>query len=291
MPLPKPNKNELKKSFLDRCMGDSIMNKEYPDNDRRYAVCNSLWKNKKSKEHDEMEKIERRFLLIRDDEIRLKKEDGEPTKIIGYFAKFGKKSDNLGGFREIIEKGFFEDALKESDTVDLFNHDTNFILGRVSAGTLKIQEDDIGLKYECTVPDTQLIKDLVLSPIERGDIKGNSFGFRIKGNGDMWEEDEDGIVIRTLLKGGCKELIDGSQVVHPAYPDTAVALRSLDDWKEEKIEKEEKAKKLAKEKEEKEAKAAEEEQKRKEQEELEQKEIQTKLKIKEMKLNNLEKGI
>jgi hypothetical protein len=40
MPMPKPNKNESKKAFLSRCMSDSIMNKEYPDTNQRYAVCN-----------------------------------------------------------------------------------------------------------------------------------------------------------------------------------------------------------------------------------------------------------
>lgn len=185
-----------------------------------------------------MNNIERRYFPLEDTEVRIAKEEGQPTKIVGYFAKFDKLSENLGGFREKIERGFFKDALETSDPVDLFNHDSNYVMGRKSAGTLKVWEDEVGLRYECTPPDTQLIRDLVLTPIERGDIKGCSFGFRIKGNGDMWEEDSEGRVVRTLKKDGCKELLDGSQVVFPAYPDTDVALRSRDDWKKNEREEE-----------------------------------------------------
>lgn len=46
MPLPKPNKDEARKDFTNRCMGDSIMNKEYPNQDQRFAICNSLWAKK-----------------------------------------------------------------------------------------------------------------------------------------------------------------------------------------------------------------------------------------------------
>ena len=37
MPDKKPN--ESREDFLTRCMGDSEMNKEFPDNEQRYAVC------------------------------------------------------------------------------------------------------------------------------------------------------------------------------------------------------------------------------------------------------------
>lgn len=184
-------------------------------------------------------RVERRFFGVDNgSEIRLVRKDGEPVKIVGYFAKFGKKSRNLGWFTEIIEEGFFRSALKMSDPVDLFNHDANIILGRVSSGTLKVWEDKVGLAYECTPPDTQIARDMVLTPIERGDVKGCSFGFTVKSkyngddvDGDTWFEDQDGSVLRTLKKDGCSELYDGSQVVFPAYPDTDCALRSMEEWK------------------------------------------------------------
>jgi HK97 family phage prohead protease len=176
--------------------------------------------------------IERRFVKREDAEIRaIEDTDDEgrkKTKICGYFAKFNRYSELLGDFIEIIEPGFFREALKSSDPVDLFNHDPNYILGRASAGTLRIWEDNVGLAYECETPDTQTVRDLVLTPISRGDLKGNSFGFITRIDGDKWERREDGIWIRTLKADGCEELLDGSQVTFPAYPDTAIALRSRD---------------------------------------------------------------
>ena len=46
MPIPSP-KGEPKKNFLCKCMGDSVMVKEFPDEKQRYAVCQSKWKKSK----------------------------------------------------------------------------------------------------------------------------------------------------------------------------------------------------------------------------------------------------
>lgn len=60
MPLPKPNEGEERNDFTSRCMGDSVMNKEYQSQDQRFAVCNSLWTRKRtselSKELEDMSK-------------------------------------------------------------------------------------------------------------------------------------------------------------------------------------------------------------------------------------------
>ena len=44
MPIPKKDKKEDKGKFLERCMGDNVMKKEFPNNKQRYAVCNSKLK-------------------------------------------------------------------------------------------------------------------------------------------------------------------------------------------------------------------------------------------------------
>ncbi len=43
MPLPRPGAGEGRADFLDRCAGDEVMNREYPEGKQRWAVCNSLW--------------------------------------------------------------------------------------------------------------------------------------------------------------------------------------------------------------------------------------------------------
>ena len=39
MPIPSRKKDEDKSKFMSRCMGDSIMKKEYPDESQRSAIC------------------------------------------------------------------------------------------------------------------------------------------------------------------------------------------------------------------------------------------------------------
>lgn len=49
MPLPNKKKGESKQDFLNRCAGDSVMVKEYPDQKQRLAICYSKWGEKKAK--------------------------------------------------------------------------------------------------------------------------------------------------------------------------------------------------------------------------------------------------
>uniref|UniRef100_A0A6M3IHK1 Putative peptidase n=1 Tax=viral metagenome TaxID=1070528 RepID=A0A6M3IHK1_9ZZZZ len=169
-------------------------------------------------------KIERRCLPIT--ELRTIRDEGQRPKISGYAAVFNMLSEDLGGFREKIDPGAFKKSLGASDTRMLWNHDSNYVLGRKSAGTLKLKEDEHGLKIENIPPDTQWARDLLVS-IERGDVTQMSFGFRIEE--DKWEEKEGKETIRTLVS--ISDLMDVSPVTYPAYPDTEVALRSLDEWR------------------------------------------------------------
>jgi len=65
-----------------------------------------------------------------------------------------------------------------------------------------------------------------MTSIDRGDISQMSFSFQCLE--DSWSEDRQGLV-RTLKK---VVLYDVSAVTFPAYPNTDVALRELDDLKE-----------------------------------------------------------
>jgi len=160
--------------------------------------------------------------------------DGMGPKITGYAAVFDKWSEDLGGFKEKIRAGAFKKAIGKSDVRGLFNHDSNYVLGRQSNGTLTIKEDKNGLWMEIDPPDTQIIRDLVLAPIKRGDIKEQSFAFVIAEGGDEWKnlhgEKPNEPATRTITE--VDELFDVSPVTYPAYPDTSVALRSMDKAKE-----------------------------------------------------------
>ena len=149
-------------------------------------------------------------------------DDDEVKKIGGYAALFNAVSDDLYFGEEIIEPGAFTKTLKEADVRALWNHDTNFVLGRNRAKTLALQEDDKGLLYEALTPDTQWARDLAVS-IDRGDVTQSSFGFRTIRDEWLFDTEKE-INRRRILE---VELFDVSPVTFPAYPQTDVAVRSL----------------------------------------------------------------
>lgn len=169
-----------------------------------------------------MTKNEKRVFAVQ--ELRVVRSDGTP-KISGHAAIFNALSEELWGFREQIAPGAFAASLTKDDIRALWNHDANIVLGRNRSGTLSLAEDDRGLAIEITAPDTQLVRDMVLSPIERGDVSQMSFGFRTIS--DAWRM-QDGMPLRTLL---VVDLFDVSPVTFPAYTETDVAVRSLEAWR------------------------------------------------------------
>lgn len=219
MPLPKPKKNESHDDFMDRCMSDNVMKEEYEDEKKRYAVCQTQWDNSRS---NEASPIERRILSV--DDVELRVTDGDEPKIKGYAAKYGKWSLDLGGFTERIRAGAFDEALENSDVRALKNHDPNLLLGRTTSGTLQLKSNSVGLGMEIDPPDTNTGRDII-EEIRRKDITGCSFSFITAE--DDWKYNEDGSVERTIIK--VAELFDVGPVTYPAYPDTTVAVRSLDE--------------------------------------------------------------
>lgn len=156
----------------------------------------------------------------------------ESRHIEGYAIVFNSLSNNLGGFREIIEQGAITDELiKNSDILCLMNHDIKKgVLARSyqGRGSLKLDIDEHGLHYSFEAPKTAL-GDEVLEGIRRGDISKCSFAF-VCGE-DNWTKDENGEYIRHVKK--IKNLYDVSLVYHPAYEETeAIAdTRGLDELK------------------------------------------------------------
>ncbi|MDF3413279.1 HK97 family phage prohead protease [Sulfitobacter sp. M57] len=170
-------------------------------------------------------KIERRYFQAQGMEVRAEGDD-EPAVLMGYAALFDETSEDLGGFRERIAQGAFANTIG-GDIRALFNHDTNLILGRTKANTLRLLEDQRGLRCEITLPDTNTARDLRES-VRLGNVDQMSFGFRTKK--DSWDE-VDGAIVRTLIE---VELFDVSPVTFPAYPQTELALRSMGAWDTER---------------------------------------------------------
>jgi HK97 family phage prohead protease len=157
--------------------------------------------------------------------------NGQPC-IEGYAAVFNQYSQDLGGFVEIIEPGFFDEVL-DQDVRSLLNHDPNYVLGRTTNKTLEVAQDSVGL-FQRTYPpviEPDIVRwaaDLMIS-IKRGDITQQSFAFQLKRtwrgdaeDGDEWFVAGD-LIVRRLKPGGCRALLDVSPVTYPAYLQTSVS--------------------------------------------------------------------
>lgn len=151
--------------------------------------------------------------------------DPESRKVSGYAAVFNKDSEDFGWFVERIHPDAFNEA-DMSDVRALINHDPNLILAR-TPDTLALSVDNTGLKYEFDVPETTRGNDF-LEELRLGLITQSSFGFTVKGQ--EWIEEKGEVPVRVITK--IDRLFDVSPVTYPAYPDTTVAKRSLDQKRE-----------------------------------------------------------
>ena len=149
-----------------------------------------------------------------------RQDENQPARIRGHAAVFNEFAD-IFGFRERILPGAFTEAINRDDVRALFNHDSNFVLGRNKSGTLRMSEDSKGLAVEIDMPDTQLIRDMVTEPINRGDVSQMSFAFRVVQ--DEWRHFDDKPDERDIKE---VRLYDVSPVTYPAYEGTDVALAS-----------------------------------------------------------------
>lgn len=169
----------------------------------------------------EMKKKEIRTIDITDLSTR-SNEETQTRTISGYAAVFNSPTRLWEDLDEVIAPGAFSRAISSSDVRCLFNHDWSNVLGRTKSGTLRLSEDERGLKFEVDLPDTTVARDLIKS-MERGDINQCSFGFIP--TEETWDYNSTPM-LRTIHE---VELYEVSIVPLPAYEDTEAALRSKED--------------------------------------------------------------
>jgi hypothetical protein len=152
--------------------------------------------------------------------------------IQGHAAVFDTIGDGEW-FREKIAPGAFANSILKDDIRALFNHDSNFILGRNKSGTLTLREDEKGLFVWIDPPNTSLGRDLKES-IRRGDITQMSFGFEIiKEERQKGQNGEPDLFTLQEVK-----LWDVSPVTFPFYKETDVTVHSREAWAMARVEEE-----------------------------------------------------
>lgn len=142
----------------------------------------------------------------------------------GHAAVFDQVAEIFPGYGEELASTAFDDVLgrDDLDTRALFNHDPSLLLGRSTAGTLRLRTDSTGLEFEVDLPNTSYANDL-RELISRGDVTGASFGF-MPGKYEIERNEAEGSEL--LRHTSVAELLDVSPVSFPAYAGTDVSLRS-----------------------------------------------------------------
>lgn len=168
-----------------------------------------------------MDDLSRQWWPQAQSRIETRARAGSAPVISGYASVFFDEDKpgteyRLGdGYVEHVHPDAFSRSLLEKqDTLGLFNHDASLILGRVSAGTLKLSTDSVGLRYDIELAaQTSTARDVVEN-IKVGNITGSSFGFIVRESEVEHSGDKTIRVIRDV------DLFDVGPVSSPAYPAT-----------------------------------------------------------------------
>ena len=121
-------------------------------------------------------------------------------------------------FLERIKAGVFRNALKKNDNVlVLLNHDNNRVLASTKDGNAVLEEDNIGLRAEITITDTEVVQKA-----RDGKLSGWSFGF-IANDDEITTEGKDEIRTVTDLELLEVSILDDTKA--PAYYGTSIEAR------------------------------------------------------------------
>jgi hypothetical protein len=143
----------------------------------------------------------------------------------GYAAKFNSLSNDMSGLKENLCPGCFTRSLQidddRHDVRALYGHDKTRVLGRKSAGTLEIREDEVGLKVAIHLMDTTDGRDTLIN-IRSGNLDAMSFGF-LPMEKPMYTR-ENNVLVRNIKHA---HLFEVSVVTWPQYNDTEIQEREL----------------------------------------------------------------
>lgn len=151
--------------------------------------------------------------------FKTREEDGN-LYIEGYFAVFNSVYNIAPGMSESIAPGAFSKVLN-NDVRCLTDHDTRLVLGRTTANTFEIREDEHGLWGRALVNPNDQDAMNTKARVDRGDVNQASFGFDILD--EETEYRDDGSVHWTIKE---VELYECSVCTFPAYKETNITARS-----------------------------------------------------------------
>jgi len=196
MPIPKPRPDEARADFMKRCMGDSVMNSEYPDNSQRAAICNSQWERRggRSMAHVRVKSIEGLW----------EEKDIEENDLLDWFAdhtKDGVVCDDIVLFTDAVFKAEGDGVSwvmsdmsldRDSERVDpngadmknfkrnpvvLWAHDTRTpAIGKVV--NTRVKENQVQGKIIFDSKENDPFAGMIAGKVKAGIIQAGSIGFK-----------------------------------------------------------------------------------------------------------------
>jgi uncharacterized protein len=151
------------------------------------------------------------------------RQEGDGNTFVGYAAVFNSPSEPLPFIERIAPGAFAKSLRNRKQDIRLYvNHDSNMVLASRNSRTLRLSEDERGLRVEADLPDTTAGRD-IRELMATGVVDKMSFGFQVDRRGDKWSDDG---MERTLTS---VRLFEVSVVTgFPAYEATTAAVRSLE---------------------------------------------------------------
>lgn len=153
-------------------------------------------------------------------------EEGEAPYLEGHAAVFDSMTSIGGWFNEVIERGAFEEC-NFDDVLFFTNHrDRKVPLARSrrnnANSTMQLSVDNVGLAFRAKLDTENNVEARqVYSSVQRGDISGMSFAFRVKEQ--KWENLDQEMPTRRITK--IAKVYEISAVNEPAYEDTDISAR------------------------------------------------------------------
>lgn len=143
----------------------------------------------------------------------------------GHFAVFNQEYRVCRGWVETIAPGAFSSWLSSrKDTKVLWNHNPDIVLGSTVNQTAELREDGTGLWGRVRINEKDQDAVNAHARVERRDVTGCSFGFRIVRMEESW--DDDGTYRTRILE---TELYEVSPCTFPAYGGTDINARAAAD--------------------------------------------------------------
>jgi len=198
MPMPTPHNGEIESDFMSRCMGDSMMNKDYSDNKQRAAVCHAQFGKKKESTSNIVLNY---FVPIKESMI----ENGE-FFIRGNAIHATTTRNGITYTAEELEPSAM--SLRNKPILKDHKNEVEAIVGRTTNNVFFSTEEG-AVKFEGRIMDTK-IKEM----IRDGRISSVSVGAMVK---ELYEDEANNKVVAKGI-----DFVEISLVAVPADPNAGI---------------------------------------------------------------------